>query len=244
VPVADAAIVDDFLTKLSEGLAVTARDHMEFGFFALQRDFYEIPLSDGPVRSFVLSFGPVRWRFFYGRVGDQLIVASKVQTIEKLLAAEKDAGEGRATQDGGEKSHAQLTIHREQWKAILSSMRLSWDEGARNACLDNLGPMTSAARVLGTKDQHPEHEAIREEAASLYGGKHFCPCGGHYELDEHGQMTCSVHGHAGKPRQPGPHADNAASQKMLDSFREINVRLSFLEDGLHAILEIDRTLTK
>lgn len=244
VPVVDAAIVDDFLTKLSEGLAVTARDRMEFGFFALQKDFYEIPVSDSPVHSFVLSFGPVRWRFFYGRVGDQLIVASKLQTIEKLLAAEKNVRDGGVTRDGGEKSHAQLTIHREQWKSILPSMRLSWDEGARNACLDNLGPMTSAARILGAKDQHPEHEAIREQAASLYGGKHFCPCGGHYELDEHGQMTCSVHGNAEKPKQPGPHADNAASRKMLDSFREINVRLSFLEDGLHAVLEIDRTPPK
>lgn len=240
VSVADAAIVDDFLTKLSDGLAITAREPVEIGFFGLQKDFYEIPLEKFPVQSFVLSVGPVRWRFYYARIEDQLIVASKLQTIQKL-ADEKEASKTQDITSAKEKAHAQVTIHREQWKAILPSMRLSWDEGARKACLDNLGPLTSAARVLAAPGKDPGADAIRDQAWSLYGGKHFCPCGGHYELDEHGQMTCTVHRNASHPLQPGPDSANAASQKMLDSFREIQIRLSFLEDGLHAVLEIGRT---
>lgn len=240
VSVADAAIVDDFLTKLSEGLAMTAREPVEFGFFGLQKDFYEIPLAEFPVRSFVLSIGPVRWRFFYARLEDQLIVASKLQTIQGLADEKNAAKTPTGASEIREKAHAQVTIHREHWKAILPSMRLSWDEGARKACFDNLGPLTSAARILAAPGKDPGADAIREQAWSLYGGKHFCPCGGHYELDEHGQMTCSVHHNASHPVQPGPESANASSQKMLDSFREIQIRLSFLEDGLHAVLEIDR----
>ncbi len=240
VAVTDAAIVDDFLSKLSEGLAISARERMEIGFFALQKDFYEIPMTEFPVRSFVLSVGPIRWRFFFARVEDQLIVASKLQTIQKL-ADEKKTSRSRTEATGTrEKAHAQMTIHREHWNAILPSMRLSWDEGARKACLDNLGPLSNAARVLAAHEGNPDADTIHEQAWSLYGGKHFCPCGGHYELDEHGQMTCTVHRHAGHPLQPGPNSTNAASQKMLNSFREIQIRLSFLEDGLHAVLEIDR----
>ncbi|MFO0975817.1 MAG: DUF1559 domain-containing protein [Planctomycetaceae bacterium] len=240
VSVADAAIVDDFLSKLSEGLATTAREPVQVGFFGLQKDFYEIPVKEVPVRSFVVSFGPVRIRTFYARIEDQLIVASKLQTIQKLIETKTTAKTSDAADGTTEKAHAQMTIHREHWNAILPTMRLSWDEGARKACLDNIGPLTSTVRVLAAPDKNPGPEAIREQALSLYGGKHFCPCGGDYELDEHGRMTCTVHRDASHPIQPGPDSANAASQEMLDSFRAIQIRLSFLEDGLHAVLEIDR----
>ena len=127
--------------------------------------------------------------------------------------------------------------------STLASVRLSWDEAARQACVDNIGPLTSAARVAaGT--HHDALEVTAEElavaASSIYGGVHRCPCGGHYIRTQDGRIVCSVHGDANHPQPPVPDASNGGSLEMLNSFSEIRVLLTFLEDGLHAVLEIDR----
>ena len=69
VAVEDAAVVDAFLTKLDEGAAIEARTHTDFGWFAFKKDFYSVQISDTKARSFVLSLGPIKWRFFYARIG-------------------------------------------------------------------------------------------------------------------------------------------------------------------------------
>ena len=140
-------------------------------------------------------------------------------------------------------AHAQLTIHREHWNRIIPSVRLSWDEAARKACLDNIGPLTSAARVASATvaADAVTSEQLVVTASSIYGGIHRCPCGGHYVRTDDGRIVCSVHGDADHPHQPAPDAANGGSLDMLNSFSEIRVLLTFLEDGLHAVLEIDRT---
>ncbi|HQZ63763.1 MAG TPA: hypothetical protein PLY87_01750, partial [Planctomycetaceae bacterium] len=123
-------------------------------------------------------------------------------------------------------------------------VRLSWDEAARQACLDNIGPLTSTARVAAGS-HHDDSDVAPDElvatASSIYGGVHRCPCGGHYIQTKDGRIVCSVHGNADHPQQPTPNAPNGGSLEMLNSFSEIRVQLTFLEDGLHAVLEIDRT---
>jgi len=110
--------------------------------------------------------------------------------------------------------------------------------------VDNIGPLTSAARVAaGTHHDAPEvtAEELAVAASSIYGGVHRCPCGGHYYIrTQDGRIVCSVHGDANHPQQPVPDAPNGGSLEMLNSFSEIRVLLTFLEDGLHAVLEIDR----
>ena len=69
VAVEDAAVVDAFLTKRDEGAAIEARTHTDFGWFAFKKDFYSVQISDTKARSFVLSLGPIKWRFFYARIG-------------------------------------------------------------------------------------------------------------------------------------------------------------------------------
>lgn len=247
VSVNDTEVVDQFLSRLDEGAAIEARTHTDLGWFAFRKDFYTVDVGDTVVRSFVLSLGPIKWRFFYARIDENLVVASKLQTLEQLVAQQSapEKADG-AEEQSDSAAHAQLTIHRDHWKRIIPTMRLAWDEGARAACLDNIGPLTSTARVLagsGSVKETPEQNAMRltAEAESIYGGLHFCPCGGHYVRNEDGEIVCSVHGTGERPRQPRPNADNGASLDMLNSFSEVRVLLSFLEDGLHAVLEIDRT---
>ncbi len=240
--VEDATVVDAFLAKLDEGAAIEARTHTDFGWFAFKKDFYTVRIGDTKVRSFVLSLGPIKWRFFYARIGDSVCIASKLQTLEQLAAM--NAAPPAAPQDAAEApAHAQVTIHREQWNRIMPSVRLSWDEAARQACLNNIGPLNSAARVA-TGSRHDDPDVTPEElvatASSIYGGVHRCPCGGHYVRTKDGRIVCSVHGDADHPEQPAPDAPNGGSLEMLNLFSEIRVLLTFLEDGLHAVLEIDR----
>jgi hypothetical protein len=239
--VEDVAVIDAFLAKLDEGAAIEARTHTDFGWFAFKKDFYKVPIGDTNARSFVLSLGPIKWRLFYARIGDSVCVASKLETLKQLAATHAD---NPAPQDaGGSPAHAQVTIHRQQWNRIMPSVRLSWDEAARQACLDNIGPLNSAARVAaGSHHAAPEvtQEVLVATASSIYGGVHRCPCGGHYLQTKDGRIVCSVHGDADQPQQPAPDAANGGSLEMLNSFSEIRVLLTFLEDGLHAVLEIDR----
>ena len=122
-------------------------------------------------------------------------------------------------------------------------MRLSWDEAARNACLNNTGPLTSAARVAASShhdvaDVTPEN--LASSASRIYGGVYCCPCSGRYTRTEDGRVVCDAHCNADHPRQPAPDAGNGGSLEMLNSLSEIRVLLTFLEDGLHAVFEVDR----
>ncbi len=239
--VQDAAVVDAFLAKLDEGAAIEARTHTDFGWFAFKKDFYTVAIGDTKARSFVLSLGPIKWRFFYARIGDSVCVASKLQTLEQLVAVNADSPAPKEAT--GSPAHAQVTIHRQQWNRIMPSVRLSWDEAARQACLDNIGPLNSAARVAaGSHHETPEvtPEELVATASSIYGGVHRCPCGGDYVRSKDGRLVCSVHGNADQPQQPAPDSAIGGSLEMLNSFSEIRVMLTFLEDGLHAVLEIDR----
>ena len=244
VAVEDVTIVDAFLEKLDESWAIEARAQTDLGWFALKKDFYILQADDTKVRSFVLSLGPFKWRLFQCRIGKNVCFSNKLQTLERI-AAEHAANAVNPEQRKVTSSpaHAQVTIHREQWKHILPSMRLSWDEAARNACLDNIGPLTSAARVAASShhdvaDVTPEQLAV--SASTIYGGVHRCPCGGRYTYTKDGKVVCDVHGNAHHPQQPAPDAGNGGSLEMLNSFSEIRVLLTFLEDGLHAVLEVDR----
>ena len=39
------------------------------GWFAFKKDFYTVQIGDTKARSFVLSLAPIKWRFFYARIG-------------------------------------------------------------------------------------------------------------------------------------------------------------------------------
>jgi hypothetical protein len=247
VPLDDPQVADTFLEKLDGSLAAQVRHAGEPGFFSLERDFYRLPLAgDVSARSFGLQVGPVKWRFFWARLGTNLYIASKPYILEDLAAKLASAGETADHSDhrSNLQAHAMIRIRPERWQEVLPSYRLGWAEQHRQSCLDNVGRLSSVARMLpaeSSAEPGPEDQAATFEAAArqLYGLHFFCPAGGQYVRDGMG-VRCSHHGTALDPRQAAVPQDNAAIDTMLRGFSGLTVTLTFLDDGLHAVLLIDR----
>jgi hypothetical protein len=237
VPVAEAKIVDRFLERLDKFLAGLARQQQNWGWFSLQHDFYRAPLSaDESCRSFGFQFGPIKWRFFWARIGDGFYIASKkfiLDDIQALSTKTKPAEPGPA-------AHAFLRIRAEHWDRVLSEFRLAWAENSRIACLNNVGPLSNVARSVraAANGEARRSAEISRLADSMYDVHFFCPDGGRYELDGTGKsMACTVHGTALAPRQP---RESSETGKGMSSFGGMTATLTFLEDGLHAVVTIDR----
>ena len=243
VPVEDTEIVDRFLDDLDELLAEMAAQPQRGGWFNLGFDFYRVPLGDDDDRSrcYNVQFGPVKWRLFFARIGDGLYIASKRFILEDLAAADKQPVEGRQV-DRGPSAHAMVRVRPEHWKEVASAFQLGWAEESRHSCLKNLGPLSSVARAAAASNQSSASAAqIADQADALHGVHFFCPDGGRYELQPDGQsVICSVHGSVLAQRQmPAPAAGSPAG-RLMEDFGGITTALTFLEDGLHAVVTIQR----
>jgi hypothetical protein len=53
-------------------------------------------------------------------------------------------------------------------------------------------------------------------------------------------MTCRIHGSALEPRQAAAPAEDQSLAKLLSTFAGLSTTLTFLEDGLHAVVTIER----
>src|SRR5262249_14278077 len=149
-------------------------------------------------RSLSLRFGPLKFRTFWARVGKGLYVTNQPSVLEDLLAAEaargKNPGAGKA--DRGPKAHAMIRLRPRNWDQVLTSYRLGWAENNRQACLHNLGPLSSAARAytaLGAGKQGDRSlswddraRAAHAYADRMYGVHFYCPEGGRYVLARDG----------------------------------------------------------
>ena len=247
VAVQDASIVDEFLNRLDGLLAAEVRVSAQSGWFQVQSDFYRVNQSNGPdVRCASLGFGPLKFRIFWARIGNALYIASKPFILDDLAVQEAAAQAAKATKPTtpvttmtGPAGHALFRIRSRNWKQVLPDFRLGWAENNRRACLDNLGPLSSVARAVSGADQSGDDVCLC--ADHLHATHFFCPEGGHYELAPGGKsMMCSVHGTALAPHQdPAPGQDQSLG-KLLSTFAGLEATLTFLEDGLHAVVTIDR----
>src|SRR5262249_42219054 len=78
-------------------------------------------------------------------------------------------------------------------------------------------------------------------ADRLYGVHFFCPEGGRYLLSPSGKTCrCSVHGSVLKPRQPAPPRADSPLAQLLKAFAAMTATLTFLDEGLRAVVTIDR----
>jgi hypothetical protein len=255
LPVKDAGVVDRCLERLDGVLTREARKNQKAGWFRIDQDFYTAELKGGwKMRGYGFRLGPVKWRFFWGRVGDALYVASKPVILEDLAAAYAARAEGKAeVRPEAEKVHALVRLRPRNWNQVLNAYRLGWAENNREACLRNLGPMSSVARAL--RAEKPEGELGRQDkpgapatgspvqqtADRLYAVHFFCPEGGRYLPSADGKTcSCSVHGNAERQRQPLAPNEAAGPGKALQNFGGLTATLTFLEDGLHAVLVLDR----
>ena len=154
-----------------------------------------------------------------------------------------------------------IRVRSQNWNQVLADFRLGWAENNREACLRNLGPLSSVARSFRSQEsenrnqqpenqqsgnrnpgseKEPENKAdlsrrIHLEADRLHTTHFFCPDGGQYRLAPDGKsMMCTIHGSAASPRQP--QEPQGALGDLLNRFSGMTATLTFREDGLHAVL--------
>jgi hypothetical protein len=234
VPVRDRKIVDSFLEQIDPVVAELSRQQERAGLFSVVPEFYTITTQNGVRRSFGIRFGPVKWRIFWARIGDGLYLTNKLFVLDDLMQA---AEQTSATTDKGPTAHAMLRLRPDHWDQVLPDYRLGWAENNREACLNNVGPLSSLARALGNAPPKELHEFARR----VYGVQFYCPEHGIYETAPDGKsVSCSLHGTATAPKQPPAQTENSAPNKLLRDFKDLSVSLTFLEDGLHAVLQIER----
>jgi hypothetical protein len=251
VPVQDAAVVDRFLDRLDRVLAAWARERIGGGgmFFELQQDFFRLAGRVEPrIRAYCFQFGPVKFRIFWARIGSALYIASKPFILKDL--ATMPSPQPLSPRERGLQAHGMVKIRANHWNEVLPDFRLAWAENNRQACIQNLGPLSSVARALTARPLNarsdsvtrPAHDqAILGSASTYLGYQPFCPEGGHYVLSEDGKtFTCTVHGSALAPTQPAQPAGQSTSANVLEHFKGLTINLTFLADGLHAVVEMNR----
>jgi hypothetical protein len=246
IPVKDAKVVDEFGDQLERIFAALARatDNATSGLVAT--GFYRLPFKNDRgrmMRTFTVRLGPLKLRYFWARIGSAVYIASQPCVLEDLLALEKV--EKRATPQA---AHALFTIRARNWNEVLDNTYLGWAENHREACINNQGPLSSVARAftasLGKIDEQELAQVagrIVQEADRLHQVHFFCPEGGCYVLSPDGkQMTCSVHGSALEPRQPVSLSEDTPLGKHLRGFGGLTATLTFMKEGLRAVVEIER----
>jgi hypothetical protein len=218
-------------------------------FFEIGTDYYKLGGGDGPVvRTFVFELGPIKWRFFMSRIGKGLYFASKKFILDDLLAAQAEKTESSepSAVRHDPVGHAMVRIRPENWHKVVPDYRLGWAENAREAVVNNLGPLSNAARAYAAT--HPVNvvenpakslEAILSDASRLYGMEFLSPVGEYILAEDGKSIAHSVYGSLLDPRQPIE--DQAAPQDAVwQSFKGATAELTFLEDGLHAVLTIEK----
>jgi hypothetical protein len=244
IPVKDGAVVDKFLDRLDVYLAELASQPQQTFFFSIDQDFYHLKLSDDrQVRGYGFSFGPLKWRFFWSRLGNGLYIASRREVIEDLAALDSDNA-GRVADAADTTAHGLVRLRPQNWNLVLPAYQLAWEENNRQACLKNTGPLASLSRALASG--RAEGAAVTAEelagyTARLYDVHHFCPDGGEYHLTADGRtVACSVHNTMQSPVQTATPAESSELGRLTRELRDVRVSLTFLEDGLHAVATIER----
>ncbi len=254
MPVQDTQVVDRFLERVDAELAAGARKREGISFLSLDQDFYRFQLQQGQAaRSFSLRFGPIKLRVFWARIGDGLYLASKPFILDDLYAAAaKPADTGAASiSDRGPAGHALARIRPQSWNQVLTDFQLGWAENNREACLNNLGPLSSIGRTfippVPKTDQRSASASedlartVREFADKLQAVHSFCPEGGQYGLAPDGKaFLCSVHGSAQFPRQPAAPTETNALGKLMRELADLTATITFLPEGLRAVVTIER----
>lgn len=227
-PVADTEIVDRFLTRLERRLAKMPRTRREN---TLELAFDTYRLSDrnsSVIRCTSIGLGPVKWRVFWARIGDGFYIASKKSVLDSIMGAQPVAN--------GPQGHTMVRMRPKHWARVLADFQLGWAENNRIACLNNIGPITGVAGSLGAADA----DSILSTACEIHGASLFCPDGGDYEwIAKARTIACSVHGTPAVPRQPTAPALNSELGRMLSRFKGLTATLTFLPEGLRAVVEIE-----
>jgi len=144
-----------------------------------------------------------------------------------------------------------VRVRAQNWNQVLPDYNLAWAENEREACLNNLAALSDAARALNSRAAGLASEqglsgealdrAVLELADRLHGTRHFCPEGGAYHVSPDGlTVSCSVHGTLNSPRQPTAPSERSPAGRTMRALSDLTATLTFMEDGLHAVLVVNR----
>ncbi len=146
-----------------------------------------------------------------------------------------------------------VRIRPKNWNKVLPDYQLGWAENNRRAVLKNLGPLSNVARAYlaanpkAARDNPAKANGeIMRLAAKIYGVRFISPDGGRYLLSREGSengrqtMEHSIYGSQLFPKQPPELRKEGGMARLLREFAGATAELTFLEDGLHAVLTIER----
>jgi hypothetical protein len=253
VPVQNEEVVDQFLGRVDEEIAVWARKTRGEMEFSISLDYYKAPCMQDKTtqfRSLVVRVGPAKLRVHWGRIGRVLYLASKPFILDDLaaLSAAGNESAARPVHRADLRAHAEVRMRPYNWDKVLADFRLGWAENNREACLNNLGALSSVARAFAASNaslaelDRPRVSSQLELAAErLHTVEFFCPEGGKYVLAPDGRsMICSHHGSLLSCRQERAPSESSSLGQLVEHFGGLSASLMFLEDGLHAVVIIDR----
>ena len=238
IPVKDKELTDFFLHELDRSLlAMTREANRETNsFIFVQQDVYKIQSQgESDMRAYAFRFGPLTWRFYWARIDDGLYIASKPEIIHRLREAHREP----PVQGPPLVSHGLVHVRPDNWNRVKPHYTIGWNESERRACMNNLGPLADIARAEGAQRHSIAHTQVQSRAAQSRQFRYFCPCGGHYSHSAEALATCSVHGSVNSPTQP-IRAPNGNLNQLVSQLSDVRLQLSFLEDGLHAVVTIER----
>jgi hypothetical protein len=238
IPVKDAKIVDEYLEELDKLLLDQRRDLKGVGLGLREVDFYRVPFpKPHTIRCVVVNLAGVKWRVYWGRIGDGLYFATRPFILEDLAAAHAEGKKPAKT----EPAHAVLRLRPENWREVLLGYKLGWAESNRAACHSNLDMLSNVSRGWNDKRQATPDAELLKRVGQVYGERPFCPDGGSYSLSPDGKSCmCSVHGGHSDPRQPAAPTEASSTGKLLKSFGGLTATIRFEEDGLRVIVTMDR----
>lgn len=243
IPVKNAQAVDDFLSEVDRRCADLLPARLER---MVRIEQYKVRHGERAVRVLSLRALGLSIRLAWARVGDQLVLTNQP---ELLLGNTFDPGQWQP-QPGGVSGHAMLRIRADRWRLSLPRAQLSWAENQRLACARSQHQLAMVARgypELLTPDGKLTEELVRR-TAQIYGGRPYCPDGGTYDMvgkETERRCRCQLHGDAvsGFICLEAP-AEGSATAQTLRDFSGLSATLTFLEDGLHAVLIVERRPVK
>jgi hypothetical protein len=248
--VKDAQMVDDYLREVESVLSRPLTGIREINLENYRFSLTPEPLTPGErakagqlAYSSSIKFGPVKLRFFYARIGNALYITNRPEILSDLKGASVNVA---TNNDSDASGHAMVRLRPQNWNLVRKDYQLGWAENQRLACHQNLGPLSSVARIshstLQRADDPPREIApeILTEAESIYGVQFSCPDQGRYLLRGGSSVYCSVHGQSWEAIQPMIPTPESSAENMMKSFQGGLATLEFTEDGLRAVVRIDR----
>ncbi len=215
---------DSFLERLY--LLLKARMLYQRERFGVVCDLYKMALANGTIAYCCsLEFGPAKLRINFARIGQGIFISSKSFILNDLIkAAQGEQTDCARYSDAAAAGHAMARFRAANCDQIKNDICLDQSEKNRVACVRNLCSLSAKYRQ---KCALAAEQVTLDQCSSLC----YCPSGGEYGLDGL-KVVCSAHGSADDSHL-------FESTPLSADISAITAQLSFLKDGLNAVLTVD-----